>query len=216
MIPMQGKTIGMLWKAMALAVVLALALPWVALAQVGTDQQDYQPGSVVTISGGNDASGAPGYWPGAAVSVAVAGPHDPAVASTTCENVPVGADGAWSCTVTLWADAEWAVGSYTYTATSTAPDGGPITESGTFTDTRTITAVTLKAGGITIPQLPWGPFSLTLSGGATIEAKVSVWLSGLGDNNWKSTAWAITRATPASNVDMRESWKPQFGVGRLQ
>ena len=34
----------------ALVLVLALALPWTALAAVWTDQQDYSPGDIVTTS----------------------------------------------------------------------------------------------------------------------------------------------------------------------
>ncbi len=63
-----------------LTAALLLAITSIALAQVWTDQQDYTPGSVVTISGGNDANGAPGYYAGGTVDVVVTGPHDPAVA----------------------------------------------------------------------------------------------------------------------------------------
>jgi hypothetical protein len=113
---------------------LLLALTSIATAAVWTDKPDYVPGSTVTISGGNDDSGAPGYYSGGMVDVAVTGPHDPAYVSTTCQEVPVGADGSWSCTVKLWADPEWAVGTYYYAVKSTTEDSAAISESGTFTD----------------------------------------------------------------------------------
>ena len=173
--------------AIALILCLVFASTFSAWAQVWTDQEDYAPGSVVTISGGNDENGAPGYVTGAAVDVIITGPHDPAYESTTCQNVMVGDNGAWSCILTLWSELDWAVGSYTYTAASIAADGSPIIETGAFTDTRTITDVKLTADGVTVPT-----GSLTVGPGETISAQVIVYLTSLGDKNWKSSAWAIT------------------------
>jgi type 1 fimbria pilin len=93
-----------------LTTALLLALTSIAMAAVWTDQADYSPGSVVTISGDN-RDGA-GYLAGETVHVDVAGPNG-YVAS--CEGV-ADSEGAWSCTVTLW-DNYLAVGEYSYTAT---------------------------------------------------------------------------------------------------
>jgi hypothetical protein len=107
-----------------LALVTALVLSTAAGAAVWTDQNDYTPGSVVTISGDN--SNAAGYLPGEAVHVAVSGPND---WTATCDAV---ADvlGAWSCQVTL-ADGPEAIGEYMYTATGIVSQ---VTENGDFTD----------------------------------------------------------------------------------
>jgi hypothetical protein len=159
----------------ALTMALLLGLTSIAMAAVWTDQPDYVPGSVVTISGGNDESGAPGYWPEAVVNVAITGPHDPAFESTTCQNVPVAENGSWSCTVTLWGDLGWSVGTYEYTATSMNEAGDPILEVETFTDSNpnaSITVTASPAGAV------GGTFSITrvqrnegtqTSGGTTIQ-----------------------------------------------
>jgi hypothetical protein len=111
-----------------LSIVLAIALSLVvvmgASAAVWTDQPDYPPGSVVTISGDN-RDGA-GYQPGETVHVDVAGPNGYA---TMCEGVADDA-GAWSCQVTLWAN-DLAVGAYTFTA---AGQSSGVQEVGGFLD----------------------------------------------------------------------------------
>jgi len=91
----------------ALGVVLALTLVLIspAAARVWTDQADYTPGSVVTISGDN--SDGAGYLPGETVQVVVSGPNG---YTASCE-ATVDEAGAWQCQVTLPAD-ESAVGSY--------------------------------------------------------------------------------------------------------
>ncbi|HWQ24311.1 MAG TPA: hypothetical protein VNK94_09430 [Gaiellaceae bacterium] len=104
--------------------VAALMVSAVAGAAVWTDQQDYAPGSVVTISGDN--SDGAGYLAGESVVVNVSGPNG---YEASCEAV-ADENGAWSCQVTLW-DSELAVGEYTYTATGQTSGA---TESGTFTD----------------------------------------------------------------------------------
>jgi hypothetical protein len=130
-----------------LTTALLLALTSIAMAAVWTDQADYSPGSVVTISGDN-RDGA-GYLAGETVHVDVAGPNG-YVAS--CEGV-ADSEGAWSCTVTLW-DNYLAVGEYSYTATGQT---SKVSQSGTFTDACHITlsptsgptgtTVTLTSGG---------------------------------------------------------------------
>jgi hypothetical protein len=88
-----------------------------------SDQGDYFPGSVVTISGDN-ADGA-GYSSGESVKVTVSGPNGYSAACTATVN----ALGGWSCQVTLWAS-DQAVGSYSFVAASSSG----IVKEGTFTD----------------------------------------------------------------------------------
>ena len=109
---------------LTLTILIALALSTFGLAAVWTDQDDYSPGSVVTISGDN--SDGAGYLPGETVQVEVSGPNGYTAA---CEGV-ADADGAWSCQVTLW-DSLDAVGDYAYTATGLTSG---VSQSGTFTD----------------------------------------------------------------------------------
>src|SRR3989304_2906766 len=103
-------------------------------AAVWTDQPDYTPGSVVTISGDN--SNGAGYLPGETVDVAVSGPNGYA---SSCDAV-ADDSGAWSCQVTLW-DSDQAVGDYTYAATGQTSG---VTESGTFTDANVDVSTTLS------------------------------------------------------------------------
>jgi hypothetical protein len=109
---------------LVVAVLLALGLVRIGMAYVTTDQQDYAPGSVVTISGDN-RDGA-GYIAGEIVRVDVSGPNGYAA---SCEGT-ADDNGAWSCQVTLASDLS-AVGEYAYTATGQTSGK---TESGTFTD----------------------------------------------------------------------------------
>src|SRR6266540_2097820 len=131
--------------AISVAVILTMLVSTVALAEVWTDQADYEPGSIVTLSGNNDGNGAPGYVAGNTVNVAVSGPNGWASSCTAT----VGADGSWSCTITLDADPAIAVGDYSYTATSTDVNGNSISENGTFTDSEAEdhTCVVTTSGG---------------------------------------------------------------------
>jgi hypothetical protein len=171
---------------LALTTALLLALTSIAMAAVWTDQADYVPGSVVTISGDN--SDGAGYLPGETVHVDVVGPNGYTAA---CDAVANG-EGAWSCQVMLNGD-ESAVGEYSYTATG--QDSG-VSQSGTFTDSRTITRASITAGEDTIPD---DASYLTVTGGSTIEATVNVTTDNAGGNqNWRSTSWRI--ATTASGT----------------
>jgi hypothetical protein len=186
-----------------LTVALLLALTSIAMAAVWTDQPDYTPGSVVTISGGNDANDAPGYWSGAKVNFAITGPHDPVYESTTCQDVVVADDGSWFCTVKLWADPDWAVGTYYYTATSITEGNAPISEDGTFTDDNlsidsispnsgpTIggTSVTITGKGFTSGQEPFTVYFGTTSVVGT-----------RGADNF--TLYAVTPAHVAGTVNL--------------
>jgi hypothetical protein len=109
-----------------LTTALLLALSSIAMAAVWTDQSDYSPGSVVTISGDN--SDGAGYVVGETVHVDVSGPNG---YTAECDAIAGNDDNAaWSCQVTLW-DSDLAVGEYSYTATG--PDSH-VSQSGTFTD----------------------------------------------------------------------------------
>ena len=111
--------------ALAAVMIIALALtPLTALAAVWTDQPDYPPGSMVTISGDN--SDGAGFQPGETIRVNVSGPNG---YSSSCEGT-ADENGAWSCQVTLSGD-ESAVGEYTYTANGLSSG---VSQTGTFTD----------------------------------------------------------------------------------
>src|SRR6266542_4771935 len=110
--------------AVAMSVAMLFGTVSNVFATVSTDQPDYSPGSVVTISGDN--SNGAGYLAGETVDVAVSGPNSYA---SSCQGT-ADANGAWSCQVTLSPDVS-AVGSYSYTATG-ATSG--VTETGSFTD----------------------------------------------------------------------------------
>ncbi len=146
---MKSKTYGLI-RVVAIFMLLMQALfstqpVSVVRAEVGTDQADYSPGTTVTISGNNNTDGTPGYAAGNVVDVVVTGPNG----WTAACSATAGADGAWSCTITLDSDPAIAVGDYTYTATSTDKDGNPISEDGTFTDGPNAThtcAVTVGGG----------------------------------------------------------------------
>jgi hypothetical protein len=121
---MQTKSTSKLWSALSLAIVLALVFAPLGDAAVWTDQQDYVPGSVVTISGDN--SDGAGYLAGEVVIVSVEGPNE-----YTSECIAIADDvGAWSCQVVLW-DSELAYGDYIYTAIGQISG---VVEIGTFTD----------------------------------------------------------------------------------
>jgi hypothetical protein len=97
-------------------------------ALVSTDQSDYSPGSVVTISGDNsNFSAGAGYLAGETVDVSVVGPN----AWTGACYAVAQSDGTWNCAVTLSADPAIAVGSYTYSAYG---ESSGTLENGTFTD----------------------------------------------------------------------------------
>jgi hypothetical protein len=123
----------------ALTIALLLAISSFAMAAVWTDQADYAPGSLVTISGDNSDNA--GYLAGETVVVKVVGPNG---YTAECDAL-VGDGGAWSCTVTLW-ESDLAVGEYSYTATGQTSG---VSQSGTFTDAITIDSIDPNQGPIT-------------------------------------------------------------------
>ncbi len=178
--------------------VVALMMSAVAFASVSTDQQDYSPGSVVTISGdnGNDA----GYVERNTVDVAVSGPNSwTASCSATVE-----AGGLWSCTVTLL-DSLDAVGNYSYTATSTDAEGNAINETGAFTDAVNINSFASDCG----------TGGESFATGTTVCAKATGLPGGGGGSAGKIEWWApsavsATRTSPFSGVsgNFSDSWAP--------
>lgn len=114
------------WSLIIGTLLAALAMGATASASVWTDQADYSPGDVVTISGDN--SNDAGYLPGETVHVDVSGPNG---YTSSCEaTVADDGQGSWSCQVTL-GDGTEAFGQYEYTATGLESE---TSESGTFTD----------------------------------------------------------------------------------
>ena len=110
----------------------SLLSPLAVSAYVTTDQLDYGPGSVVTITGSSTSETT--YFEGNTVEVVVTNTDNGWAAS--CDPQPtVDAAGAWSCPVTLSQDAAVSVGTYTYTATQKDADGNVVSvEYRTFTD----------------------------------------------------------------------------------
>jgi hypothetical protein len=177
-------------SALVLAVSLALLWTSVAVAAVRTDQVDYAPGSVVTISGDNSnfAEGE-GYFPGETVHVDVSGPSG---WTATCDAVADEA-GGWSCQVTL-ADGPEAVGEYAYTATGL--DSGT-TESGTFTDAgfflRAMVGATPIAVTFPTGATPSTPGTLQRFGTAAVP---NTTCSGATPSGWQ----AVNVTTPTNGT----------------
>ena len=112
------------FNALTIALILLQAvMPIPALAMANNaSQQDYAPGSVVTISGNSSD----GFVGDETVDVEVSGPNGIALSCSDTADP----DGAWSCDVTVPSD-ESAAGDYSYTATG---DAGA-SKSGSFTVT---------------------------------------------------------------------------------
>jgi hypothetical protein len=121
---MRGRVARFTVALQALLLMAMLVLPALTSAAVWTDQADYAPGSVVTISGDN--SDGAGYVPAETVNVVVTGPngYQESCSATADET------GAWSCQVTLWNNSN-ALGDYSYTATG-AESG--VSQNGSFSD----------------------------------------------------------------------------------
>src|SRR5262245_55976691 len=113
------------FNALTIALILFQAvLPIPALAMGNNaSQQDYAPGSVITISG--DSSD--GFVASENVHVDVSGPNG---AALSCD-ATADDNGAWSCDVTVASD-DSAAGDYSYTATGGTSGAS---KSGSFTVT---------------------------------------------------------------------------------
>jgi methionine-rich copper-binding protein CopC len=121
---MRGRIVRFTAAFQAMLLMATLIVPALTFGAVSTDQADYAPGSLVTISGDN--SNGAGYLAGETIDVVVSGPNGYAAScSATADD-----SGAWSCQVTLW-NTDQAVGAYSYTATGEASG---VVETSTFTD----------------------------------------------------------------------------------
>jgi hypothetical protein len=176
-----------LFLLLAVLLLLVVGVP-AAQAAVWTDQLDYAPGSVVTISGDNVGLVEP-WAVEAEVTVKVAGPLDVPYGPLAAY---VGMDGTWSCQFTLSDDPVLAVGGYTYVASAA---GCLETQSGTFTDANTF-AFTVTASP---PGAIGGTFRITTTNN---QANVKTLDNVLGTT---SQAWTL-----AKNDDKR------FVVGSVQ
>jgi hypothetical protein len=139
------------------------------LSSTYTDQSDYVPGSMVTISGDNGNNA--GYLPGETVHVNVTGPNGYVAA---CDAV-VNNLGGWTCQVKLWDD-ELAIGEYSYTADGLTSE---ITVTGKFTDGLTIASVTFPdyVSTIAVPQ------------GTSLRVTAAVNVSGRILNVWRAIGY---------------------------
>ena len=163
-----------------------------AHAAVWTDQADYSPGSVVTITGDN--SDGAGYQPGETVDVAVNGPGS----ITKACSATADSSGAWSCQIMLGTGSA-AVGSYTYTATG---ESSNVSQSGTFTDSACPNTVGTR------PTDPNVTASYTTSGGTATysigtpnESQISTGIPGLIEY------CVYTSPLPGSPTALYGDWK---------
>lgn len=177
----KGREARLFGRAVPLALAFTLLAASVAMGAVSTDQADYAPGSVVTISGNN--SNDAGYLPGETVGVDVQGPNG---YTASCEGVADDA-GAWSCQVTLW-DTYLAWGEYSYTATGQISG---VSETGTFTDA-------LNTGSF---ELDCTTAQETFTSGSTVCIK----LTGLGNDASGTINWWKPGLNPESDTPTRST-----------
>lgn len=145
----------------------------IPVAQAWTDQDDYFPGSIVTISGGNNSLNGVmlGFIPGETVLVYVVGPND---YTATCEGI-ANEFGQWSCQITLW-DSELAIGDYYFVATGLT-SGVSVTNG--FTDARQVNSVTISGSN---PRQPGATVSITVNVTTTQQN---------GGNTWAATGYRV-------------------------
>jgi hypothetical protein len=148
----------------------------IPVAQAWTDQDDYFPGSIVTISGGNNSLNGVmlGFIPGETVLVYVVGPNG---YTATCEGI-ANEFGQWSCQIALW-DSELAIGDYYFVATGLT-SGVSVTNG--FTDARQVNSVTISGSN---PRQP----------GATVSITVNVTTTQQGGNTWAATGYRVATNT---------------------
>ena len=197
-----------LFKIFRLLIVLALMfqISGTAFAYVTTDQQDYAPGSTVTIRGDN--SNAAGYVPDNSVDVAVSGPNG---YEASCQ-ATVDSDGTWSCTVILW-DSGLAVGNYSYTASSHNANGDPISENGTFTDAASVNFITAPfsvAAGTCSPVI-----TVKTPGTGASGAQVNLTTSSSGGAFYSDSGCttAITSVTTTGSNDQKSFYYKDTNAG---
>ena len=161
------------WLAVAQVSILVASLlaPLAAHAAVWTDQQDYAPGSVVTISG--DSSDGTGYVAGNPVDVAVSGPNGwiGSCSATVADDEL----NSWSCQVTLDSDPAVAVGDYSYTAIQKNAEGNVVSEqTGAFSDNVNVSISSAAfAWKVTGPVSGGSGFDVAVSGTYTCTTGTS-------------------------------------------
>jgi hypothetical protein len=185
-------------RALALALATTLLSTSIVTAAVWTDQPDYSPGSVVTISGDN--SDGAGFLPGETVDVAVSGPNGwTAACSALADDA-----GAWSCQIALDPDTSIAVGDYSYTALG-ATSG--FLQSGTFTDAANVgisapgensgLAYNTNSGSLDLAIS--GTMQCTTTGTACWGAKILITIKTDDGTNNQFTGTAIVTDKDAGN-----------------
>ncbi len=143
------------------------------IANIWTDQPDYSPGSVVTISGNDNSLNNTnvGFLAGETVHVDVTGPNGYVA---TCDGI-ADSFGKWSCQIILW-PSDLAGGSYTYTAVGLTSG---VSISGSFDDSVTNVAITspTTSSPVTVTSLPANvtiSFNYSSSAGGTTTGTASV------------------------------------------
>ena len=157
------------------------------LANVWTDQDDYAPGSVVTISGNDNSLNGDqtGFIFGESVHVEVKGPNG---YTASCE-ATANSYGAWSCQITLWSN-ELAVGNYIYIATGMRSG---VVQTGTFADSMPT-------------KLTVSPPSITVAPGGSAGYNVAVTMGGSADEC--TITLSVTSVLPAGVVASFSSPNP--------
>ncbi len=153
----------------ALLILMLAVAP--AFASVMTDQDDYSPGSTVTISGNTDETTP--YLAGETVVVDVVGPNGYAAHAEAV----VGEDGNWAAQVVLWDDSR-AEGAYSYTAVGQTSG---VSETGAFTDNVNDAAVYVEGAGPEVATfsftVDWYKYSnTTATGTPTKSGTVTVYV----------------------------------------
>jgi len=192
-----------LLNAFVIALIMFQAVaPIGALAWVGTDQADYAPGSVVTISGDN--SDGVGFMAGEPIHVDVAGPNG----YTAACDATAGDNGAWSCQVILW-DSELAVGSYNYTATGRTSG---VSQNGTFTDAASVSFLT---SAFSVSTGTCSPVITVKTPGATSGAQINLTTSSSGGAFYSDSGCTttITSVTTTSASDQKSFYYKDANAG---
>ena len=146
------------------------------IANLWTDQEDYAPGSTVTISGNDNSLNGQniGFTFGETVLVQVHGPNG---YTATCQ-ATANSLGGWSCQISLWPN-DSAIGDYTYTAVGLT---SAVSVTGNFTDA--------KPNKVTVSAQSPNPVVAGNSATYTITVTFN------GDNNPCTSPLSITSALP--------------------
>jgi hypothetical protein len=146
-------------------------------ANLWTDQEDYAPGSTVTISGNSNSlnGNVVGFIPGEMILVQVQGPNGYV---STCQ-ATANSFGGWSCEIVLW-DSQLAIGDYSYTAIGLT---SAVAVTGIFTDA--------KPNKVTVGGQSPNPVS------AGSSATYAITVSFNGDNTSCTSPLSINSVLPS-------------------